>query len=470
VVATYLIIIPAAGLPDGRTAADIVAALNGFSFSNMNLALHHAVGSNTVSVVGSSMVTYVKHGGGGGGVISGPPDGPSNRLINVVVMIVGIGVGILACCCVLCRQWFKRRLHKPHFKAENNVRSNVAATASTRAGAIVDAGVSTVAHSSVMCQKWLGSLSKKSYSEFEDNSNSNTVFSLIKVTDRGLLARLSELFTPPAETRGSLGRNRDKERFPKPHSRLVVRAAWSVHTPQQQAAYEAKKAEIACQRQQIDETKGPKRTDPTPVLTDDVAVKLGVNTSCNEKLLLYGAKVNEVEQILHSGIRECNESAARFGVGVYLAEDPAKVDESVQADSPIADDGESKHLHRMLYEKHRDRHPGEVYYAFVCQASLGCPLYTKGPVHPRTPTSVCGPTNSCEEGIPVFDSPLQRELTSIPGTSPRILYNSLIVEKGRDSVAKLHREFVLFDTDAVLVKYLVAYSHEDGPVDIIGSV
>jgi len=294
-------------------------------------------------------------------------------------------------------------------------------------------------------------------------AGSGAGWSLTKITDASTLGGLTELFTPPEETRSSMGRGRDASPHHKKYTRLVIKHAWEAKVPLQHAYYEAKRKEIKQHLEKIGTAseEGARRTDPTPTLTDAVGERLGMDAACNEKLLLHGTKVKVVVTILSNGVDERYTTRAAFGFGAYFAEDPSKIDQYAEADRGESADEEVKHLHGVLYGASEDPHPGEVFYAFVCQVFLGCPIYTKGPASPAHPTSVRGPTDSCAEGVQVFANDLKRQLIAIPGTFPQIPYHSLVVLKGPDSAVERHREFVIFDGKAVLPKYLVAYAREE---------
>ncbi|KOO53142.1 hypothetical protein Ctob_016190 [Chrysochromulina tobinii] len=64
-----------------------------------------------------------------------------------------------------------------------------------------------------------------------------------------------------------------------------------------------------------------------------------------------------------------------------------------------------------------------------------------------------------DNGAPIF--PVNcRELSPVPGVTPKIYHHSLIAELGRD-IAR-YREFVLFHGDYVHIDYVIAYHRYDG--------
>merc|ERR1711971_937266 len=161
-----------------------------------------------------------------------------------------------------------------------------------------------------------------------------------------------------------------------------------------------------------------------------------------------GTKTSAVEPILNRGLDERFTSAAAFGSGAYLADDPSKADQYAWLDSATVAEADLKHLHQNLYGVDEPPFEEDVHYMFVCRTLLGYPIYTKGPATPEMPRSVIGPTPSCGPGLEVFANRSMRQLTKVPGTS--CLYHSLIAMKGEDSVVKRHQEFVLCDGKAIL--------------------
>merc|ERR1712007_95058 len=159
----------------------------------------------------------------------------------------------------------------------------------------------------------------------------------------------------------------------------------------------------------------------------------GAERSVNEVFLLHGTKPENVLKVLHNGLNE-RFSGGLFGKGVYLAEDPSKIDQYCTPDMERAAEGsELALLHNRLYPS-SSRHPAEVFYGFVVRTMLGMPIFTQD-----------GQNNMFPPGQAIFATSDQRELATVPATQPPVHYHSLIAEKGQ--VVKRHREFIIFDGD-----------------------
>merc|ERR1712129_226808 len=94
---------------------------------------------------------------------------------------------------------------------------------------------------------------------------------------------------------------------------------------------------------------------------DHIGRKLHVLEDVNEKVFLHGTKPEHVSKIVNSGLNE-RFSGGLFGKGVYLAEDPSKIDQ--YCTSGIGD--ERTVLEAMLYTNHGLLAPSEdVMYCFI---------------------------------------------------------------------------------------------------------
>merc|ERR1712048_560557 len=89
-----------------------------------------------------------------------------------------------------------------------------------------------------------------------------------------------------------------------------------------------------------------------------------LNDDVNEKLLAHGTKPEQIIPVLQTGMNE-RFCGGTFGSGCYLAEDCGKCDQYTTVDSRV---GVHPELHDLLYEQHRDPHPGDVYYIFLARA------------------------------------------------------------------------------------------------------
>jgi len=108
-------------------------------------------------------------------------------------------------------------------------------------------------------------------------------------------------------------------------------------------------------------------------------------------------------------------------------------------------------------------HPDDVFYVLVVRAALGFPVRTQRMLDNRPGSRShdlrAARVTSMDNGAPIF--PVNcRELSPVPGVTPKIYHHSLIAELGRD-IAR-YREFVLFHGDYVHIDYVIAYHRYDG--------
>jgi len=156
--------------------------------------------------------------------------------------------------------------------------------------------------------------------------------------------------------------------------------------------------------------------------------------------LLHGTAPDTVLALLSSGPNE-RFSGGLFGCGTYLAEDAGKNDQYVLADRSF---GQVGPLHSRLYGE-KNKHPGRVYYLFLCRVVLGRFVATK----------TGGEGARSLEGQPVYATDARRELGYIPGLEPRVHYHSLLAELG--GAIHRHREFVVFRDARIYPEYLLGY-------------
>eukprot|EP00927_Polykrikos_kofoidii_P084012 TRINITY_DN8746_c0_g1_i2.p1 TRINITY_DN8746_c0_g1~~TRINITY_DN8746_c0_g1_i2.p1 ORF type:complete len:404 (-),score=56.99 TRINITY_DN8746_c0_g1_i2:744-1955(-) len=183
--------------------------------------------------------------------------------------------------------------------------------------------------------------------------------------------------------------------------------------------------------------------------------KEGVTEEVQELFLLHGTKPQSIRSIMRNGLNE-KMSSGLFGKGIYLAEDVSKIDQYCTVDSgPCASEEGLQTLHEELYSDSDLQHPGAVFYAFVCRATIGIPIYTKDGEHNMHPP-----------GNKLFLNEDKRELSVVPGSDPPVMYHTLIAEAGPSREGfrlQRHREFVIFESNRVLEEYLVAYKRELDP-------
>lgn len=161
----------------------------------------------------------------------------------------------------------------------------------------------------------------------------------------------------------------------------------------------------------------------------------GLESDVNELYLTHGTKPDVVLSVISGGLNE-RYSGGIFGHGTYFAEDLGKNDQYVTEDTKY---GDHRDLHKELYGQ--VRHPGKVYYAFLCRVAFGHFCVTKDA---RTDAS----------GASIWSS-AQRELAYIPGVSPPEPFHGLLGETG-GSIQR-YREFITFHGDRIYPEYLLAY-------------
>lgn len=166
-----------------------------------------------------------------------------------------------------------------------------------------------------------------------------------------------------------------------------------------------------------------------------------LDRSINEKLLLHGTAPETVQLILRNGFNE-RFSDGLLGSGIYLAEDPAKIDQYAKIDRAPS---ENLHvLHDHLYKRNKIPHPGKVFYAFVSRVALGFPVYTLDAENVKR-----------DPAQKVFATEEKRQLSDVPGSVPATAYHSLICEVG--GLLQRHREFCIYNAHNILPEYVVSY-------------
>eukprot|EP00929_Paragymnodinium_shiwhaense_P043487 TRINITY_DN22363_c0_g1_i5.p1 TRINITY_DN22363_c0_g1~~TRINITY_DN22363_c0_g1_i5.p1 ORF type:complete len:289 (-),score=62.78 TRINITY_DN22363_c0_g1_i5:263-1129(-) len=217
--------------------------------------------------------------------------------------------------------------------------------------------------------------------------------------------------------------------------------AWKIEKETKRIIYGGKKMQA---RQEIKKRALPK----VETKLDSAARSLGMalDDRVNEKILLHGTKPDLVLAILQNGLNE-RFSGGLFGSGIYVAEDPSKIDQYCTPDAECGEVGDPdvKLLHEKLYGSERS-HPGRVFYGFVVRVTLGYPVYTKD-----------GENNADNQSESVWATKTKRELAEIPDSSPPVHYHSLVAMAGADCKVKRHREFLSFDGDRTILEYLFAY-------------
>eukprot|EP00927_Polykrikos_kofoidii_P085934 TRINITY_DN9485_c0_g1_i2.p1 TRINITY_DN9485_c0_g1~~TRINITY_DN9485_c0_g1_i2.p1 ORF type:complete len:756 (-),score=95.60 TRINITY_DN9485_c0_g1_i2:194-2461(-) len=230
----------------------------------------------------------------------------------------------------------------------------------------------------------------------------------------------------------NLGKGRDAGHFERSYTNLKLVHAWKIVAPGRQDVYEAKKKDMSRQLRMCRESSNGM---PTVTKLDSARAQLGFDeVSVNQQLLLHGTKPDTILHILQNGLDE-RFSGGLFGKGIYLAEDPSKIDQYCRA--------ETGDLNELLYCAYGLTHPGEIFYSFAIKVALGMPVSTKDA------------ETDLATGGSVWATSDKRQLAVIPNTDPPIHYHSLVAETGGKVVR--HREFVVFNGDLTVPEYLIAY-------------
>lgn len=273
-------------------------------------------------------------------------------------------------------------------------------------------------------------------------------WALISV-DTSTLATLKQLFQ--VRRPEQLGKGLDSHRY-REYRSLRVHCAWRVEHPGLWLRYASEKMFME-QQLAVLEDQGFHRDIGSTSVLDCAALPGEFSEVVSETMLLHGTKPENVLQVLHNGLNErLTSSKGAFGAGIYLAEDPEKVDQYTAPDPWLNHPG-LEELHSRLYpvggHAHAER---DLFYCFVVRAASGAQLRTRGLL--KTDSEV-PPTRDCETGEVLFSTAERRELRIIEGSSPPLHYHSLRVDLGR----ALHRfrEFVHFNANRTYCEYLVAY-------------
>jgi len=268
-------------------------------------------------------------------------------------------------------------------------------------------------------------------------------FALHEVTTQAELDLLKEIMLVTDPQNLNYGRDvREADR----HSKLTVVRGWRVVEPHKLAGHSAKKNIAAIE---IRKVQAKELVPQVETKLDDVSGKVGCSQALNEKILLHGTKPELVMSIIQNGLNE-RLSGGLFGCGIYLAEDPSKINQYVTHDDG-ADHGNSAvtELHRRLYSV-RPFSGGKIYYCFAVRVTLGWPVFTKD-----------GETDMLT-GRGLWTSPDKRELSAMPNVQPPLPYHSLVAEAKQEPSYKVkrHREFITFDGDRTTLEYLIAFRRE----------
>eukprot|EP00930_Biecheleria_cincta_P076675 TRINITY_DN63886_c0_g1_i1.p1 TRINITY_DN63886_c0_g1~~TRINITY_DN63886_c0_g1_i1.p1 ORF type:complete len:641 (-),score=91.25 TRINITY_DN63886_c0_g1_i1:288-2210(-) len=247
----------------------------------------------------------------------------------------------------------------------------------------------------------------------------------------------------------NLGLGRDvKESCSKAYNSLRPVMAWRLERQTHWRIFDATRSMVVEDLKRISKI----RSVPKVKSKLDAAIRWlgGAEEACNEQILLHGTKPENLVGIIHNGLSE-KICRGLLGHGVYLAEDPSKMDQYCTADDVAAGTKNLSQLHSWLYSADNP-HPGRVFYAVVCRVVLGMPICTKN-----------GKTDLKPPHTSIFRASDKRELALIPKCESEISYHSLIAEPGPVEDGYLlqrHREFVVFNCNRILEQYIVAFTRE----------
>jgi hypothetical protein len=256
------------------------------------------------------------------------------------------------------------------------------------------------------------------------------------------------------QTRGDwLGEGRDVKEKEK-YDKLQLVRAWQVENPCRFRKYRVTQAQVEkdLDRLRKDHVRIPalvgveldRATWHLPGSTGELRRDL------NETYLMHGTSPEVLLDVISGGLNERYSKSAAFGSGNYLAEDAGKNDQYVTSD--VKHDA-FPDLHNRIYSPSHC-HPNEkIFYILVCRTTMGSFVRTTATV-PFSTSTLWSLDNPGEKIFPITT----RELGPIPGTTPRILYHGLVVEKSENL---RYREFVTFHGDYVYPEYLLAYKRVD---------
>lgn len=237
---------------------------------------------------------------------------------------------------------------------------------------------------------------------------------------------------PPGNSLG--GRD---QRLAGAHSSFRLGQAWRIENPGIWAKYAAERERLKSAVAALPRGQRTPKAKLREVFWKALGhMSNGLDADVNELYLMHGTKPDILMSVVSGGLNE-RFSGGNFGHGTYFAEDLGKNDQYVTEDAKY---GDHKELHKELYTN--VRHPGKVYYVFLCRVAFGHYVTTKDA---RT---IDG------SGANLWSS-AQRELAYIPGVSPPEPFHGLLAETG--GAIQRYREFITFHGDRIYPEYLLAY-------------
>jgi hypothetical protein len=257
-----------------------------------------------------------------------------------------------------------------------------------------------------------------------------------------------------------LGKGRDAHKYPRAYRNLQVHCAWRIEHRDTWPVYDIHRHNVSENLRQAKEkhptTPQPFKTGSVETMMSEAASRLPgqLNEGAGETWLLHGTQPGVVLSILQNGFTDRVASLnSAFGIGIYLAENIEKVDQYAKQDPHYEHPGHQE-LHGRLFRAGGNTFPDEdIFYCFVVRAAMGAQNVIQG--LSQEPTL----KHYDLKGEQVFLDAHCRQPVAIPGVTPPIPYNSLIVETGKS--LKRFREFVLFSSNVCAYPaYLVAYTRQ----------
>eukprot|EP00747_Dinoflagellata_sp_TGD_P006167 gnl/TRDRNA2_/TRDRNA2_115852_c1_seq1.p1 gnl/TRDRNA2_/TRDRNA2_115852_c1~~gnl/TRDRNA2_/TRDRNA2_115852_c1_seq1.p1 ORF type:complete len:343 (+),score=29.23 gnl/TRDRNA2_/TRDRNA2_115852_c1_seq1:50-1030(+) len=285
-------------------------------------------------------------------------------------------------------------------------------------------------------------------------------------------AAVCDLFRVRAPS--ELGCGRDAHRYHRTYCDLKVHCAWRIEHTDLWHRYVSEKRLIARHMRSLKDCGVTCPLICTKLDAEAARMPGRKEPDCNEVFFLHGTKPQLVLPILHNGFNDrMTKAEGAFGAGIYLAEDPEKIDQYGCSDSKYEAPG-LEDLHARLYRPGGNSHPDDdLFYCFVVRAACGATLTTKGLDQlcaacrsggtwssSARICAVCGfdrdpPMADCDTGAILFETPERRELIQVPGSVPPIHFHSLLVETGK--AVKRFRECIIYDANRIYAEYLLAY-------------
>ncbi|CAK9020889.1 unnamed protein product [Durusdinium trenchii] len=240
---------------------------------------------------------------------------------------------------------------------------------------------------------------------------------------------------------GELGKGRDADSYPRKYNALRVHCAWRVEHQDCWESYVVERSKAQKTLRRLREKGMP--VPPWQSKIQDVSKNLPGATyvhEAGERFLLHGCSPEVLLDILHNGFDDRVTKKGMFGAGCYFAEDPEKIDQYVRPD-PHHNAPGLEELHSRLYTDGNSHPDGDVFYCVVARVVCGACIETKG-------LDRSAPTKDAASGQEIFVNGDLKQLVSIPGITPSVRYQTLLVNLASEGplgrCVMRFREFVSF--------------------------